>query len=112
MAILQSDLRSLIQIAATFCYLKPSRFDPRPDPCISVSTPPVRPSRLCTTNAVAKTAEKPSICTADELHYVSVDNSDWRLALWRYKPPPKVLSSLSYYNHTYMYIFTHQNLNA
>lgn len=25
-------------------------------------------------------------CTADELHYVS--SGDWRLALWRYKPPP------------------------
>lgn len=33
---------------------------------------------------------KPSICTADELHYVSVANSDWRLALWRYNPPPQV----------------------
>ncbi|XP_008462198.1 uncharacterized protein LOC103500486 isoform X2 [Cucumis melo] len=26
------------------------------------------------------------ICTADELHYVSVPNSDWKLALWRYVP--------------------------
>ncbi|XAR67543.1 hypothetical protein NMG60_11002335 [Bertholletia excelsa] len=32
---------------------------------------------------------KPPICTADELHYVTVHNSDWRLALWRYKPPRK-----------------------
>ncbi|XP_022994270.1 uncharacterized protein LOC111490055 isoform X1 [Cucurbita maxima] len=30
--------------------------------------------------------EKGSICTADELHYVSVPNSDWKLALWRYNP--------------------------
>ncbi|XP_021909580.1 uncharacterized protein LOC110823495 isoform X2 [Carica papaya] len=29
------------------------------------------------------------ICTADELHYVSVHNSDWRLALWRYLPSSK-----------------------
>ncbi|XP_023643197.1 uncharacterized protein LOC17895420 [Capsella rubella] len=29
------------------------------------------------------------ICTADELHYVTVPNSDWRLALWRYLPSPK-----------------------
>ncbi|XP_050375081.1 uncharacterized protein LOC126792670 [Argentina anserina] len=36
-----------------------------------------------------KLPEKPSICTADELHYVSVPNSDWRLALWRYRPCPK-----------------------
>ncbi|GAA0143055.1 lipase [Lithospermum erythrorhizon] len=33
-----------------------------------------------------KSAEKPPICTADELHYVPVDNSDWRLSLWRYLP--------------------------
>ncbi|KAK7269810.1 hypothetical protein RIF29_22557 [Crotalaria pallida] len=32
---------------------------------------------------------KPSVCTADELHYVSVNNSDWRLALWRYHPSPQ-----------------------
>ncbi|XP_050224522.1 uncharacterized protein LOC126674165 isoform X2 [Mercurialis annua] len=40
-----------------------------------------------------KLPEKPPICTADELHYVSVPNSDWRLALWRYFPssqaPPR-----------------------
>ncbi|XP_031404954.1 uncharacterized protein LOC116213940 [Punica granatum] len=35
-----------------------------------------------------KTAEKPPICTADEIHYVPVSNSDWKLALWRYTPPP------------------------
>ncbi|KAF3431932.1 hypothetical protein FNV43_RR26668 [Rhamnella rubrinervis] len=39
-------------------------------------------------DAVVKVADKPAICTADELHYVSVPNSDWRLALWRYHPPP------------------------
>ncbi|KAL8141850.1 hypothetical protein V2J09_014882 [Rumex salicifolius] len=33
---------------------------------------------------------KPSICTADELHYVSIPGSDWNLALWRYLPPPNV----------------------
>ncbi|KAJ4713454.1 Alpha/beta hydrolase family protein [Melia azedarach] len=33
-----------------------------------------------------KDAKKPKICTADELHYVDVSNSDWRLALWRYLP--------------------------
>ncbi|KAJ9563555.1 hypothetical protein OSB04_008715 [Centaurea solstitialis] len=36
-----------------------------------------------------KVSNKPPICTADELHYVSVKNSDWRLALWRYHPPPQ-----------------------
>lgn len=33
--------------------------------------------------------EKPQICTADELHYVTVQGSNWRLALWRYNPPPE-----------------------
>ncbi|CAK9867454.1 unnamed protein product [Sphagnum jensenii] len=30
--------------------------------------------------------DKPEMCTADELHYVSVPGTDWRLALWRYLP--------------------------
>ncbi|XP_076951227.1 uncharacterized protein LOC143624468 [Bidens hawaiensis] len=38
-----------------------------------------------------KVVNKPPICTADELHYVSVENSDWRLALWRYCPSPKAV---------------------
>uniref|UniRef100_A0A2P2J8V0 AB hydrolase-1 domain-containing protein n=1 Tax=Rhizophora mucronata TaxID=61149 RepID=A0A2P2J8V0_RHIMU len=36
-----------------------------------------------------KVLGKPPMCTADELHYVSSPNSDWRLALWRYHPPPQ-----------------------
>ncbi|KAL1203578.1 hypothetical protein V5N11_033437 [Cardamine amara subsp. amara] len=36
-----------------------------------------------------KLPTKPPLCTADELHYVSVPNSDWRLALWRYLPSPQ-----------------------
>ncbi|KAL9252807.1 hypothetical protein AKJ16_DCAP09004 [Drosera capensis] len=31
-------------------------------------------------------SEKPSTCTADELHYVSIPDSGWSLALWRYLP--------------------------
>jgi hypothetical protein len=42
------------------------------------------------TEPVVKVPDKPPICTADELHYVSVSNSDWRLALWRYHPSPQV----------------------
>lgn len=37
-----------------------------------------------------KLPEKPPLCTADELHYVTVPNSDWRLALWRYHPSSQV----------------------
>ncbi|KAJ6411370.1 hypothetical protein OIU84_008022 [Salix udensis] len=37
-----------------------------------------------------KNIKKPGICTADELHYVAVSNSEWKLALWRYcLPSPK-----------------------
>ncbi|XP_075507074.1 uncharacterized protein LOC142543602 [Primulina tabacum] len=39
--------------------------------------------------AAKKLPDKPPICTADELHYVSVDNSEWSLALWRYNPSPE-----------------------
>ncbi|GFZ12236.1 alpha/beta hydrolase family protein [Actinidia rufa] len=89
MVVLHSDLRWAIQIAArTFCYFGPARSDSRPDTPASVHTP----ARSTASNwaAITSTAtDKPSICTADELHYVSVRNSDWRLALWRYKPPPK-----------------------
>lgn len=37
-----------------------------------------------------KAEKKPEICTADELHFVNVSNSEWKLALWRYLPSPKV----------------------
>lgn len=33
---------------------------------------------------------KPNMCTADELHYVPVPGTAWRLALWRYLPSKNV----------------------
>ncbi|XP_022736170.1 uncharacterized protein LOC111289411 isoform X2 [Durio zibethinus] len=36
--------------------------------------------------------KKTNICTADELHYVQVEKSEWRVALWRYLPSPKAPS--------------------
>lgn len=73
----------------------------RPDCCFTrpnlYSPPQVRfgksvSRRIYVTNASSETvvADLPEICTADELHYVSVRKSDWRLALWRYKPSPQV----------------------
>jgi hypothetical protein len=38
---------------------------------------------------------KPEIFTADELHYVAVPRSDWRLALWRYLPSKSVRRALT-----------------
>lgn len=69
--------------------------DPIPD---SFRVPSRRRGRwrlsLGSTNGVAAEKRKDkrlSVCTADELHYVSVPNSDWILALWRYLPSPQVL---------------------
>ncbi|XP_058193700.1 uncharacterized protein LOC131310604 isoform X2 [Rhododendron vialii] len=84
-------LRSAIQIAAqTFCWFTLVRSDSssRPLTPASIRTP-TRSFNAAAASAATTTPDKPSICTADELHYVSVPNSDWRLALWRYKPPPK-----------------------
>ncbi|KAL8227615.1 hypothetical protein R6Q57_015199 [Mikania cordata] len=38
-----------------------------------------------------KVSNKPPMCTADELHYVFLKNSDWKLALWRYNPSPQAI---------------------
>jgi hypothetical protein len=43
------------------------------------------------TKNAEKNNKKPDACTADELHYVTVSDSEWKLALWRYLPSPKVL---------------------
>ncbi|PPD88749.1 hypothetical protein GOBAR_DD14309 [Gossypium barbadense] len=68
----------------------PRRFRPRPPSLHSHSSTSLRPLPRAFSNDPAVT-EKPSICTADELHYVPLPNSDWRLALWRYHPPPQAL---------------------
>ncbi|KAL7171118.1 hypothetical protein ACSBR2_035885 [Camellia fascicularis] len=90
----QSDLRSALQIASTF---KPNLLFVsrgvaavrRPPPSLPTLTATARSFSTATTAVVEKVSNKPSVCTADELHYVSVSNSDWRLALWRYTPPPQ-----------------------
>ncbi|KAI5054966.1 hypothetical protein GOP47_0030111 [Adiantum capillus-veneris] len=71
--------------------------------CFSSTSPPVeRPlqddhsSQLASGGAALREAAaappKPETCTADELHYVSVPGSLWRLALWRYFPHPQASS--------------------
>lgn len=61
--------------------------------------------RVGSSPAVGSVSAKET-CTADELHYVPVPNSDWRAALWRYLPSPKVL--LRYiYIHTHEYLYTY-----
>ncbi|EEF37508.1 catalytic, putative [Ricinus communis] len=60
-----------VPTTSTFYHLKNSK------------SPPPFPARLRAANK-----KKPEICTADELHYVPVSTSDWKLALWRYLPSP------------------------
>ncbi|XVF44222.1 hypothetical protein PTKIN_Ptkin02bG0103300 [Pterospermum kingtungense] len=77
---IQSDFRSALQIAS-------STFRPFSLPRRLVFSNSTTRPRAFSNNAIVP--DKPSICTADELHYVSLPNSDWRLALWRYHPPPQ-----------------------
>ncbi|CAK9311286.1 unnamed protein product [Citrullus colocynthis] len=90
MATVQTDIRCAYHIASsTFRSLSPNLML---RPTAAVSGKLLFPSfklRAFSTGAAVRVPEKPSICTADELHYVSVPNSDWRLALWRYHPSPQ-----------------------
>ncbi|MCE3215303.1 hypothetical protein HAX54_001799 [Datura stramonium] len=112
---IQSDIRSAIQIAAVFrrhnhqyhyltnhrLLLPPAVISYRNSPncCFTVNS--ALKLRAFTTNdgngaiqstTFQKVSSKPSLCTADELHYVSVNNSDWKLALWRYIIPAESVS--------------------
>ncbi|KAK1301980.1 hypothetical protein QJS10_CPB12g00459 [Acorus calamus] len=111
--LVHADVRSALQIAATVCYIKPipsrtrrrhaaavglssSHHPPRAGRTSGAATSSDHPSRrLSATTSVdlndleKEKTKKPPICTADELHYVDVSGSHWRLALWRYRPPPE-----------------------
>ncbi|XP_066312358.1 uncharacterized protein [Miscanthus floridulus] len=108
-----ADLRAFLAAAAV-AHLSSSRAS-RTSPCARPPPPGFRafassrtsppPSSPSQTGAVASAsaaaaaaaaaaacehvAEKPAICTADELHYAPVPGTEWRLALWRYRPPPE-----------------------
>ncbi|KAJ4826517.1 hypothetical protein Tsubulata_023959 [Turnera subulata] len=90
MAVFQLDLCPVVarvssSSTAAFRFVTNSaRSDPRPGSLLRVGSPP----------AGLKAVKKPDICTADELHYVAVSNSEWKLALWRYLPSPKVVYAL------------------
>ncbi|KAH0467157.1 hypothetical protein IEQ34_004395 [Dendrobium chrysotoxum] len=103
-----ADLRAALQTAATACYLSPlhswtgdghSRRRPTARFVVLRSAIPSR--RPFSASIEASTAaigggagalssvekgKKPEICTADELHYVPVPGTDWKIALWRYLP--------------------------
>jgi hypothetical protein len=97
MAVFQLDIRPATRIAgvAALYHLKNSApSDPRPNILrIGSSARNItRPGKgLAVTKNAEKNNKKPDACTADELHYVTVSDSEWKLALWRYLPSPKVL---------------------
>lgn len=89
----------LNHIGAGFCWVDPPRPDPNPRTRIGpsrfhrrgASTPrPARHAAFHGARMEKKGGKRRSICTADELHRVAVSNSNWKLALWRYRPSPEV----------------------
>ncbi|KAK9750425.1 hypothetical protein RND81_02G196000 [Saponaria officinalis] len=79
---IQADMRCALRLASTTFR---TQFRYRVGPPIRVAVRAYSNSN----DVVQKVSNKPSICTADELHYVHVPSSDWRLALWRYLPNPQ-----------------------
>jgi len=83
----------LNNIGAVLC----SNHPPRPDPVHKTRLtssrfhhrrdPPPSPAKV---HWKKRDVKQQSICTADELHHISIPNSDWKLALWRYLPSPEV----------------------
>ncbi|KAK3031567.1 hypothetical protein RJ639_036366 [Escallonia herrerae] len=103
MVMLHSDIRSAIHLASTFRQSSPhaplsaarAASFRSPPSSLALASAAARVRAFSTNEAgtdcgaVEKVPSKPPICTADELHYVSVNNSGWRLALWRYHPSPQ-----------------------
>ncbi|MQM06119.1 hypothetical protein Taro_038940 [Colocasia esculenta] len=73
-----------------------SPLPPPPRPCAaapsSSSSSPVRAVSVSERGAAKQEGSKPPGCTADELHYVAVPGTEWRIALWRYTPCPEAPS--------------------
>ncbi|TVU35460.1 hypothetical protein EJB05_17350, partial [Eragrostis curvula] len=62
---------------------------PSPSQAVASAGAAVAVAAAASAAACEPGAEKPAICTADELHYAPVPGTEWRLALWRYRPPPE-----------------------
>ena len=94
---IQSDIRSVLTTIIPTLVPSPRAAAVRLSPFLSRSSFLLRAfSSDSTTEPVVKIPEKPPVCTADELHYVPVPNSDWRLSLWRYHPSPQVFNCFYY----------------
>ncbi|KAL3512218.1 hypothetical protein ACH5RR_024935 [Cinchona calisaya] len=81
---LRFDLRQGTHFA-NFLYLNNPLTDTTRDARFLVRLP-AKPRIRAAGGGGGRVSDKPSFCTADELHYVPVPNSHWRLALWRYRP--------------------------
>ncbi|KAF1882600.1 hypothetical protein Lal_00002780 [Lupinus albus] len=81
-----------MHIGAGFCCIDPT-IQPGPKNKTRIASLYFRHRRLSPVILASSPENKNDkwrlICTADELHRVSVSNSDWKLALWRYLPSPK-----------------------
>ncbi|PNX80879.1 hypothetical protein L195_g036891 [Trifolium pratense] len=81
-----------MNIGAAFYSMNLPRPDPKYETRIISSRfycrrdPPPSPAKV---HWKKKDVKPQSICTADELHHITVPNSNWKLALWRYLPSPK-----------------------
>lgn len=101
MFVSHSDLWSMPRATTGLCM----RSDPRRPGGISGGPHwvKVRPRALY---GVASEKNESPTCTGDELHYVSVPNSDWTLALWRYLPSPQSqVSCFVFLRNIYMFFY-------
>ncbi|XP_010906984.1 uncharacterized protein [Elaeis guineensis] len=96
-----ADVRSTLAAVATASYhvsIPPWGGGRRGGPAVyrpvsARADPSPRPLSASLEAAFAvKEDKKPAVCTADELHYVPVPGTEWRLALWRYTPSPEAPS--------------------
>ncbi|XP_054813848.1 uncharacterized protein LOC129314426 [Prosopis cineraria] len=79
----------LNRISHGFCHLDPN-LEAESFALRRVSVPfRARPVAFLNWLQGRKNDKRRSSCTADELHYVPVSDSDWKLSLWRYLPSPQ-----------------------
>ncbi|KAK9118182.1 hypothetical protein Scep_016275 [Stephania cephalantha] len=84
MQIFVADVGSKLQIVAASASTARSAL--HPPKFLRFKRAKIRLLSSSSSNSSSSVFAKPLICTADEIHYVAVPDTDWRLALWRYVP--------------------------
>ncbi|KAK9106669.1 hypothetical protein Syun_022680 [Stephania yunnanensis] len=84
MHIFVADVGSKLQIVAASASTARSAL--HPPKFLRFKRAKIRLLSSSSSNSSSSVFAKPLICTADEIHYVAVPDTDWRLALWRYVP--------------------------